>query len=685
MRAALVLLFAVQIALCANWAETAKKSVDEQASENESLKKELQRLGRQLMLQQFFTEERIRSEGNSGLKQIRGRSVGSKSYFSESHNGNSMAAIHDHANNIRTVGMGEFTAVLNGVEFRTRHNDYRLYMPHTNSTKYHETENIPFPDVPDAVKQHLDVPGQIKEMREWFKAWRDQNHTVRDYRKFFKPVLCYLEGAWTRPGKSVDEPFHSDRHFVDAKTWFGLQEKFRFTSYTGSKSILENLPFLPTTIMRYVNDTIPVFAQWNYRIACHPLKQDVPLSKLKPVDDIATRMRLKRSFSQFLHSRAARFSADTSDNERPMTRTFLDDLMEEVPGKNNYAADLLDEGYNSEGAAVDIVTGKPKNVGYYHRSYKVTGKDAMGLSIVNRGFSDSYMYSAMTTQKEIAGLEIPNPKKCKGPRKARVCETIHQKWSWAIPLEVIFLTPLQKWNPHNIKHKGDFRSTEGRTVTADKRYGYCRKAPDTSGAYNGTNSKNFFRTPSAFYSSAQEGNVDAADTSKKYGACVLNPSGNGDIRMMASGVRVFLPNIPGVGVLRTRYPIMPVHGEGGAVWKELNALKEIVMNPKAHARMMWDGGVQTTNDSEWQMSPSKMGLLHTHTIMLTPNEMSQLKGGVSLDVFTSMSNGHQHSLKIRWNSNLKVIFYDRCGGLWRCRDKHDRNLIPLKVDDRLLE
>ena len=71
---------------------------------------------------------------------------------------------------------------------------------------------------------------KIKEMRLWFKAWRDQNHTVRDYRKYFKPVLCYLEGAWTRPGKSVDEPFHSDRHFVDAKTWFDLQEKFRCVS-----------------------------------------------------------------------------------------------------------------------------------------------------------------------------------------------------------------------------------------------------------------------------------------------------------------------------------------------------------------------------------------------------------------------------------------------------------------------
>ena len=78
-------------------------------------------------------------------------------------------------------------------------------------------------------------------------------------------------------------------------------------------------------------------------------------------------------------------------------------------------------------------------------------------------------------------------------------------------------------------------------------------------------------------------------------------------RVMASGVRVFLPNIPGVGVLRTRYPIMPVHGEGSSVWKELNAIKEILMNPKAHEKMLWDANVDTSGDSEWQMSYSNRG------------------------------------------------------------------------------
>ena len=47
---------------------------------------------------------------------------------------------------------------------------------------------------------------------------------------------------------------------------------------------------------------------------------------------------------------------------------------------------------------------------------------------------------------------------------------------------------------------------------------------------------------------------------------------------------------------------MPVHGEGSSVWKELNAIKEILMNPTEHKRMLWDGDVSTSNESEWRMS-----------------------------------------------------------------------------------
>ena len=175
--------------------------------------------------------------------------------------GKSIAAIHEHANNIRTVGMGEFIGVMNGVEFRTRHNDYRLKQPHPNSTKYHETSDIEFPEVPPAVLEKTTVGEQIDELRLWFKAFKDQDYTVRDYRDYFRPVLCYLEGAWTLPGTSIEESFESDRHFLEASSWFDLQEKIRFTSYTGRKHREENFAYLPTTIIDIINGTIPVFAQ----------------------------------------------------------------------------------------------------------------------------------------------------------------------------------------------------------------------------------------------------------------------------------------------------------------------------------------------------------------------------------------------------------------------------------------
>ena len=63
-----------------------------------------------------------------------------------------MAAIHVHSTYKNLIGMGEIIAVLNGVEFRTRHNDYKLRMPSTTSSEYGATEEIPYPQVPPEVR-----------------------------------------------------------------------------------------------------------------------------------------------------------------------------------------------------------------------------------------------------------------------------------------------------------------------------------------------------------------------------------------------------------------------------------------------------------------------------------------------------------------------------------------------------
>ena len=83
-----------------------------------------EQLARQLDLQRLYIEERIRSDGGSGIKQIRVTRKGDRglTMLRSSYTGNRIVAVHEHSNNIRVVELGEFIAVLNGVEFRTRHN-----------------------------------------------------------------------------------------------------------------------------------------------------------------------------------------------------------------------------------------------------------------------------------------------------------------------------------------------------------------------------------------------------------------------------------------------------------------------------------------------------------------------------------------------------------------------------------
>jgi len=652
----------------------------ELVAELESIRGVLGPLSRQVMLQQLFVEERIRSEGHSGVKQVRHGREGTRNYYSDTHgNSGRLMAIHEHANNIRTVGLGEFIGVLNGVEFRTRHNDYRLYMANKTSKDYHATEEIPFPEVPPEVKNKLTVDEQIVEMREWFKAWKSQNYTVRDYRKFFKPVLCYLEGAWTTATKDIDEPFESDRHFIDAKSWFDLQEKVRFTSYTGRKDNLENFSFLPTTIMEIINGTIPVFAQWNYRILCHPLSRDFPLNRFRVVDEFQSRLPSRRKYEEQTSTRAARFQLNPKDSDKWSEGinnpkfTLLDEIMSEIPGKDNYQGSLTDEAFGLPAHTLDPKKTGKLNVAYYHRWFKVLEKDAMGQSIRHRGYSDENLFMAMTTQPKVAGMKMTT---CKGPKRNPRCTSITQKFSYAIPLEIIYLTPLNRWNPFDLEYKGSERTAYGKTVFQFGRYG--GRTPDK--AYNGTNSKKYYQTPSAFFS-GKEVSTDAADTTKN-SVGVLDR--NGDVKITrASGIRIFFPPINDVGVLRQRYPIMPVHGEGSSVWKELEATKDLLMNSKSYGYMYREplvgSGVVPTEPTERPLTLKMEDATktppgaHTHEITLTADEVKDAKGkGNSFLKTTTQGASHQHQIRVAWRNNqwkiLRCDSYDQ--GAYRCKDKH---------------
>merc|ERR1712048_1490339 len=150
-----------------------------------------------------------------------------------------------------------------------------------------------------------------------------------------------------------------------------------------------------------------------------------------------------------------------------------------------------------------------------------------------------------------------------------------EKWTYAIPLEIIYLTPLSKWNPYDLKFHG--LHVKGTPATLGGRYGDC--VPWKKKELNGTNSKRFYQTPDEFFSGSEK-HKGKADTSRPF-SCVLDQKGISR-RMRASGTYILMPHIKDVGVIRQRFPIFPVHGEGSSVWKELSALRDVVMDPKRY-------------------------------------------------------------------------------------------------------
>ncbi|CAH1800447.1 unnamed protein product [Owenia fusiformis] len=652
----------------------------------EQLRQNIRVLSKQIMSQNLAFEERIRSEGDSGLKQVRHTLSGSRTYHSETHTGNKMAAMHDHSNNIRTVGLGEFSAVLNGVEFRTRHNDFRMNMPSRTDPSYGAMEDVPFPPVPPSVLNKPDLQQQLDEMREYFRAWGNQDTNIRDYRPYFKPVLCYLEGQWTNTGEDIDEPFYSDRHFLDAATWRELEQKVRFTSYTGSKSLKENYSYLPARIQKLFNDTFPIFVQWNYRIACHPISRDIPFNRFRMVDDVASRMAFKKTTAQHAMTRAARFELNQWDENNWRDdgvfwrRTgLLDQLMSEIPGRDNYMADLVDNAFGIPAEGMESGSG-PINAGFYHRWYKTAVNDAMGVGVRSRGYSDSTVFMAMTNQSKVASMELDD--ECNAHLGVVTCKHYSQRWSYAIPLEIIYLTPLNAWNPYDLEYKGNAWTPYGRKVEAGGRNG----GTALNKAYNGTNSKVYYLTPQEFFTGDTIGK-DPADTARG-SAGVLDKQGV--VRAVrASGMRIFFPNIPGVGTLRQRWPIMPVHGEGSAVWKELEAIKDILFNPQKYRHMYPDGGnVVPPVDGDLTLqvayTTSDPPGPHSHIVTLTEQQAQDVRNGQSVVAFTSEDNSHQHQITIRYQTNPSSYFIAKCDGVDTCWDRHAPTLTVVSAYDTAL-
>merc|ERR1719495_2731830 len=105
---------------------------------------------------------------------------------------------------------------------------------------------------------------------------------------------------------------------------------------------------------------------------CHPLKRDLPLKHLRLVDDLVPRFMRRYTYDSYSKSRAARFQViegNPDKEESDRDGSLLDELMAEVPGKDGYGGNIVDEAF--EATAVEIGSDKPLNAAFYHRYFEV--------------------------------------------------------------------------------------------------------------------------------------------------------------------------------------------------------------------------------------------------------------------------------------------------------------------------
>ena len=344
----------------------------------------------------------------------------------------------------------------------------------------------------------------------------------------------------------------------------------RFIHFLG-----ENSAFLPSGIIDMVNDTEPIFAQWNYRILCHPLSKYLEKNRLRVIDNLSVRMAYNMTLDEYAVRRGARFQLNAVDSavfkDDHYEWQLLDNLMGEIPGKNGYGAKLTDDSIGGKTTRSYFNVSEDLNVANYFRTYRQYSTSMKRDSLAVKGFADTTVFMAMTTHDKVAPTTLNQVCYIRESSNKKHCKySYSRRWSFAIPLEIIYHTPLNSWNPYKLKYNA-----------TGKQCSTCVGGHTKDTAYQFLTNTHYYMTPSEFFRGRLE--KDVADTAGKT-AGVLDQ--NGDVRSVkSSGIFTILPDIEEVGRLRIRYFIAPVYEEGNTIWKELQALKDLLYDPNfSHLR-----------------------------------------------------------------------------------------------------
>ncbi|XP_021358878.1 uncharacterized protein LOC110453945 [Mizuhopecten yessoensis] len=627
-------------------------------------------LSRQMVMQQLGVEERIRSDGDSGIKQKIVKNRGTRPYLNDIVSSPNLADFSEFWTRERVLGIGTNVFVMNGVEFRLQRQNYNLVMPSRTSKDWHKTEDIPYPEVPHSVLAKHNVTEQIDEMREYFRAFKNQDTKIRsDYARYFKPVLCYLEGAW------LDGAAHSQGRWMN---------EAMYIEYTANDGLEDGHSYNPTKIMKVINGTA-VYAHWASRILCHPIKQELPLASFYVKDDLAARLSASQSLYDFSRSRAARFAL--SEYGKPSRKfypevgygkmdptfnsyTTLDSIMEEIPGTDNYPVHITGGSFGLTAFNAHFPRNNTElNLGHYHHWYRVLQKGAMGTTVINRGYADRSLWVAASEQDHLAPMTYNS---CHYDRKTHKqnCTEYVAKYTYALPLEIVWMTPLLSWNPYNLQHfEGDIHKSPANTISA---HGHNGRTPEK--AFLGTNHDNFYQTPAEFFTRASGGHY------------IADRQGHAH-KVVPSSFQTILREIPTVGNIRLRYPVIPTHQEGNAIYKELDALKELVMNMAVNTNYFHNKpdavhSIEGNTNREEHYRTSSTAITppgnHAHEILLSADDISDLEAGKTVAVYTSLNNGHQHVLEVYADKNIhyrqghyKIAL---CDGKQMCWDGHSNVL-----------
>jgi len=375
--------------------------------------------------------------------------------------------------------------------------------------------------------------------------------------------------------------------------------------------------------------------------------------------------------------------------------------MEQVPGKNGPTANLNDNSFHITTSKYDD-RDTQLNTGFYSRFFSYDHADAMGRQQQMRGYSDLNLWAAMTTHDKVAGYRICQTEDESQEDSEQCWE---QKWTYAIPLEIIFLSPLENWNPYELTkfESSEFNeANEGNDGSVETPYeGYTEKGQ-------------FVKIPQEFFTG--NNGRDLADTGRAY---FVQTGSNGAKAVTSSGTRVVTDPIgDDVGIVRLRWPIFPVHDRSSLAFREVTALgqkirneyqakndalqsevdslKSVVTNllsllssaeslgsiANDVAGLSLDENAEEesteTQVGKWTESTFPVPVLHSgpgnpedhiHDIYIDWNTFVMLMAGESVTVTSENWDGHTHDFTFKLGEEFKSIVFVDCDSC--TEDPHD--------------